>query len=228
LVQPAPVRSLGCGGRTEEARVTPREADSAAVKVAARHVREGAGGHVVTITLEGRSVMVALEVDPSEHARRSGIELGAVCSRRLLHALWELPANVIWPRSGLDAADLVAFSEARRGLVDNDGERLVRLYQPAGAVLAVGLRRANLFEAVKQVALFPGIFGRYAFASRRSRTDDQAAATASMLGVGTAIEQSAGLAVLSEAMSPQVGVPSVYRWWLAEVAYDVWLHESAH
>jgi hypothetical protein len=114
------------------------------------------------------------------------------------------------------------------GLVAKNGEGLVRLYQPPGTVRAVAVRRAKLIDAVKQVASFPGIFGRYAFASRRSPTDEEAAAAASTLGVGAAITRSSGLVVLSEALPPDVGVPGIYRWWLAETAYDAWLQESAH
>jgi hypothetical protein len=98
--------------------MTPREADSAAVQVAAaRHVSEGAGGQVVAVNVQGCSLLVALEVDQAEHSRRAGLEIGAVCCRRLLHALWELPANVTWPCIGLDPADLAAFSDAVTGLV---------------------------------------------------------------------------------------------------------------
>jgi hypothetical protein len=209
--------------------VTPREANSSAVQLAAtRHVSEVVGGHVVSVTVEGRSIMVALEVDQAEHVRRAELGIGAVCSRRLLHALWELPANVTWPRSGLDAVDLLAFSEAERGLVDDDGEVLVRRYQPVGIVRAVGVRRAKLIDAVTQVTAFPGIFSRYAFGSQRTSTDEEAAATASALGVGAAMAASPGLVILSDARPPEVGVPGVYRWWLAETAYDAWLQESAH
>ena len=209
--------------------MTPRRADSAAVQVAAvRHMSERAGEYIVTVAVEGRSIMVALDVDQVEHARRAELEVGAVCSRRLLHALWELPANVTWPICGLDPADLVAYSEATQGLVEINGEGLVRRYQPAGTVRAIGVRRARLIDAVRQVASFPGIFGRYAFASRRSSTDDQAAAAASTLGVGAAIARSSGLVVIADASPPEVGLPGVYRWWLAETAYDAWLQESAH
>jgi hypothetical protein len=209
--------------------MTRRQADSAAVQVeAARHFSEGAGGEVVAITLEGRSILVALDVDQAEHSRRARFDVRAVRCRRLLHALWELPANVTWPRSGLDPSDLAAFSDAEPGLVASDGEGLRRLYQPAGMVRAVAVRNANLIDAVNQVASFPGIFGRYAFASRRSPADEQAAAVASTLGVGAAVTGSSGLVVLSEALTPGIGVPGIYRWWLAETAYDAWLHERAH
>jgi hypothetical protein len=209
--------------------MTPHEADSAAVQLeAARHVSEGAGGQVVAVTVEGRSILVALDVDQAEHSRRSRFEVRAVCCRRLLHALWELPANIAWPRYGLDPADLTAFLDAEPGLVASDGDGLLRLYQPAGTVRAVAVRHAKLIDAVEQVALFPAIFGRYAFASRRNPTDEVAAAAASTLGVGAAITASSGLVVLSQALAPEVGVPGVYRWWLAETAYDAWLQESAH
>lgn len=229
LVSPEAVGSVGCGGGSQEARVTRRGADSSAVQVAAaRHVSEDVGGQVVSVTVEGRSIMVALDVDQAEHARRAEIGVGAVCSRRLLHALWELPANVAWPRSGLDAGDLVAFSEAERGLADDDGEALVRRYQPVGTVRAVGVRRARLIDAVQQVAVFPGIFGRYAFASQRASTDEETAVTAAAMGVGTALVAASSMVVLSDARPPEIGVPGVYRWWLAETAYDAWLQERAH
>jgi hypothetical protein len=180
------------------------------------------------VSVEGRSVLVAFEPDPHEHRRRDDQEVGAISSRRLLHALWSLPDQLRWPASGLDPYDTETLLSQGAGFVQTDGGNFVRLYQPPGQVRAVGLRSRRLDDAVQRVGLFPPIFFRYAIAARRCRSDDEAVITASAKGIGTAIAGSSGLTVLSEPDPPRTGVPGVYRWWLAEVAYEAWRQVNVH
>jgi hypothetical protein len=191
---------------------------------AIRFLKEGAGCHVVSASIEGRPVLVAFEPDPHEHPRRREQSLGAVRSRRLLHALWALPLQLPWTMGGLTPIDTETLESAdATGFVSINGDMLTRTYQPPGRVLAIGVRGARLADAVQRASLYPGIFARYAIGAKPGRSDDEAVATAAALGIGTAVRGRSGLVVHTEAEPPRKGAPGVYRWWMAEVAYEAWL-----
>ncbi|MGH3472065.1 MAG: hypothetical protein ACRDPG_08485 [Nocardioidaceae bacterium] len=154
--------------------------------------------------------------------------VGAVRSRRLLHALWSLPHQVSWPAAGLDHLDTETLESDGVGFVEVNRNTFLRTYQPPGRVHAVGLHSSRLVDAVRRVGLFPPIFARYAIAARSCRTDEDAVVSAAALGIGAAVALPGGLLVRSEPGSPARGAPGVYRWWIAEVAYQRWRQASAH
>jgi hypothetical protein len=205
------------------------EADSATAHPAVvRYLQERAGCEVVSAKVEGRPVLLAFEPDPYEHPRRRHNSLATVPSRRLLHALWSLPHQIPWPACGLDQLDIETLESDGAGFVAVDHGTFVRIYQPPGRVHAVAMRSRRLTDAVNRVGQFPPIFSRYAIATRSCGSDHEAVVAAAALGIGTAMAHSGGLQVRSEPATPQRGVPGVYRWWLAELAYREWRQASAH
>jgi hypothetical protein len=206
-----------------------QQGHSAVVRLATvRYMREGAGFEVVSASIEGQPVLLAFEPDPHEHRRRLDHGVGAVRSRRLLHALWSLSHQVSWPAAGFDHLNAETLESDGAGFVEVNRDTFVRTYQPPGRVHAVGLHSSRLVDAVRRVGMFPPIFARYAIAARPCRTDEDAVVSAAALGIGAAVALPGELLVGSRPGSPEMGAPGVYRWWIAEVAYQRWRQASAH
>ncbi len=197
-------------------------------EVVASHIAGGAVDDVVPAVLDSRTVLMAFELDATEHARRLDRSVGPLRSRGLLHALWTLPEGLAWPMSGLDRLDALTLEREGDGFVVMERDAVVRVYRPAGRVLAVALAGRRLVDAVAVASQFPPIFRRYAIAAKVARTDPDAIAAARTVGIGAAIADPDGLRVLGKAEPAHVGVPGVYRWWVAEVAYRSWLQTNAH
>jgi hypothetical protein len=186
-------------------------------------------GSVVVATLDGRSVLMAFRPQIDEHRRREREGLGAVISRRSLHALWDLPQGLGWPLGAVDALDEQTLRAEGRGLARFDAETITREYEPAGTVEALAVVRHRLRDAVDAIRGLPPTVQRYAIAATRSRADAGISAMADRMGVGTVILDGVTPVPLNRAAPAHVGVPGIYRWWLAEVAYGSWLQApNAH
>jgi hypothetical protein len=179
-------------------------------------------------TLDGQRVVLSFRPTLTEHQRRNSAGVGSVRSRRLLHALWAVPHGVAVGRADVDPVDLATMDAEGAGFVELDDRSLVRVYEPAGAVDAVTIVRRRLVDAVHKVGEFPPTLRRFAVATGRSATDLYAVETAVEIGVGTAIETPTDRRVLTDSAERERGVPGIYRWWLAEVAYGQWLQTNAH
>jgi hypothetical protein len=191
------------------------------------YVAGGQAIEVVPAVLDGRTVLLGLELDMAEHSRR--LESSAAApSRGLLHALWALPAGHPCPASSLDRLDADTLEIEGRGFVTNSGGSITRTYRPAGHVRAIGVVSRRLADAVAAAGQFPPIFRRYAISMRAASADNHAVTAARAVGVGAAVTASGRLRELVGVETPRVGVPAVYRWWLAEVAYRSWRQANAH
>lgn len=201
----------------------PRALDVTAYRLEAAdvvaYIAEATADEVVSVFLDGRPVLMAFELDESEHARRVVGSLGPVRSRGLLHALWALPEGLSWPASGISQLDADTLRHEGAGHVMVTQQSIHRVYRPAGRVSAIGIKTQRLANAVERVSEFPPIFRRYAVGTKAATTDVAALEMAQAVGVGSAVAHSNGLRVLAAAEPPKAGVPSIYRWWLAEVAY---------
>ncbi len=194
----------------------------------ASFIRNGAEDELVSLVLEGRSIVFALELDSAEHKRRGERRLGGITSRGLLHALWALPEAIEWPTASVSEPDVRTLEQDGRGLVVSRRGTIRREYRPAGAIRAVALLGRSLEDAVVGIGGFPPIFRRYAVASRPTAQDDHAVSVANEIGAGAATATGRGLLVHTRSAPPLIGVPAVYRWWLAERAYSAWLQANAH
>lgn len=186
------------------------------------------GAHVVSARVEDRELLLAFQLDRQVHLERASAGVGAVRSRRLLHALWSLPCDISWSESELDSSNRNTLVKEGNGLVVRGNETVRRVYRPPGQIRAVAITRKSLADSVWAVAQFPTIFLRYAIAASCSKADADAIEAARAAGIGTIFTSRTGPLVYTSPQRAAIGAPGVYRWWLAEIGYDAWLQANAH
>lgn len=191
---------------------------SAAVSVAAAI---SAAGCSLDVIVDGQHLVVVFSPDMPEHKRRTELAAGAATSRRLLHALWAVPAGLTWPTSAVAVEDVGTLEREGHGFATVRDGHVERHYQPAGKVEAVATFRRQLSDSVAAAAAFPPVFRRYAAARHMPKQPAYTFADAERYGVGVLLPDGSHGPV--RAAKPIVGVPAVYRWWFAEVAYRAWL-----
>ena len=187
--------------------------------------------HVIAdVRLDGVQYLLRLSIDPAEEARRSRYRLGGVVNTGVLHALWSLqesPAD----RGHLDPRDIATLERCDPGLVVLSGKQMVRLYKPIGVVDLIASRRLGPSLAIARALVMPPIFQRVAIWRRDSLGNSEFAFMdrARRDGVGLIESDDDTTTVLSHPRPAVRGVPGVYRWLVAELAYDSWLQaQSAH
>ncbi len=180
---------------------------------------------VVDLTVDGLSLLAAFERCEAEHARRHALRQGAVTTTALLHGLWLLPHGLAISVSGIPDHKLDRLRAATH-LVTLHDERLVRDYVPAGVVRAVAFAGASVDIALRRAARFTPIVQRFAVVSESVRVNQSAIEAAGSCGVGVLKVGKNSTQVLVEAATALKGVPAVYRWWIAELAYERWLYDN--
>ena len=202
-----------------------RQSDMPAIAAASAALSAVTSLPVVAFTLEGATVLGAFELNEMEHARRRAVGAGSVTSTGLLHGLWQLPTD---GQVELEAIPTVKRRRLREAsnFVAVMGGSCRRLYAPAGVVRAVGVRSSSLHRALDRADRLPPILQRFVIVDPKPKSS-VALMRAQVNGIGVLSTD----ASLPEAVVPagpaEVGVPAVYRWWLAELAYEAWLYESA-
>jgi hypothetical protein len=174
---------------------------------------------VVELRVDGVRCFASFALDASEDRRRRAMAVGPTTDRRLLHALWDLPEDVPVPWGSLDALDAATLREVGRGFVQDLGGAVLRLYRPAGRVTAVAAIAGRLDEAVRRVGQYPPIFRRLAVCVGVNDVRDEDVDLAVRYGIGGVVLQESQARVVVDPAPPQLGVPSVYRWWIGELAY---------
>lgn len=188
-----------------------------------------AGLPVVQFSIDGSEMLGALEICPDEHERRKQAGVGAITSTALLHGLWMLPPHAPTPAAALPEVKVQRLRAAPHAAVETSaGFELT--YSPPGVLRSVAFFGRSVERAVDRAVRFTPIVERHVLV-----TEDQqpvAAPTeciAREWGVGIL---SVGLGSCPEVLVPaspaETGVPSVYRWWAAELAYERYLYENAH
>lgn len=185
---------------------------------------DGRAGTRVAIAAHNSVVIVVIEVDQGEHERRRELGIGALTDRRSLHVLWAMPQEERVHVDTVPPEDLCTLERLRPSFVDQIGKCYVRSFQPAARVLGCIGNGKTAESAVKRLSQVPPIFTRVAVSGRLT---EGAAASALRRRVGLAKPASGGWVVQAEAPPPVLGVPSVYRWWIAEQAYDAWIKPTA-
>jgi hypothetical protein len=181
---------------------------------------------VVNLTIDGVQMLAALERDDVEHARRATLHVGAVTSTALLHGLWLLPSGVPVPLQDVPDQKRRRLQEARH-FVDVTEAGFERLYSPPGVVRAVAFTGANARRSLERATRFTPIVQRFVVGHRPVGLAAEALRVAEEWGVGV-LELDAGTPRALVLPRPaELGVPAVYRWWIAELAYSSWLYESA-
>jgi hypothetical protein len=182
---------------------------------------------LVPLSVDGCSFSAGIAFDEAELARRACAGIGAVTSRGLLHALWSVPCEIPIPWSSLSPLDRFTLESEGKGWVDLKPRHVVRRYQPPGVVRTVSVSDGSLSRAISRVGARPPIFERIALWKRTSatipRTRGATLDRARLLGIGVAVWDPSGVSELLAPQPAMIGVPSVYRWWQAELAYQSWL-----
>lgn len=177
---------------------------------------------VIDITIDGIQMLAAFERDPKEHMRRRKVDVGAVTSTALLHGLWLLPSGVPVPVADIPDHKRERLKRAKH-FVEVTDACFERLYSPPGAVRAVGFRGTRTDRALRQAAAFTPIVQRLVIGDGRPSPGAMRIAEASGVGL---VEHLGGITRIRLApRAAELGVPAVYRWWIAELAYSRWLYE---
>jgi len=189
--------------------------------------------HVIADTeLDGVRYLLRLRIDPVEADRRRSYRLGGVVDTGVLHALWSLHRSPLMDREHLDPRDIATLGHCDPGLVAHSRKQVSRLYSPIGAVDLIAARRSGPSLAVQRALALPPIFRRVAIWQRdngRSIRKAEVLDHARRDGVGLVESDEESASLLSYPRPAIKGVPAVYRWLVAELAYESWLQaQSAH
>lgn len=179
---------------------------------------------VLLVTIDRVRVAVAFEPDLSEHRRRQALGTGAVTATSVLHGLWLLPSRIPVPAAALPDHKRDRLSRLP-ALVTSIDDQLRRTYEAPGVVRALASGGRSARRAVELVARFSPIFYRYAVVNGDSSLP-AVITYAFENGVGVLQTDDEEARVVSAAPEAVRGVPAVYRWWIAELAYEAWLYES--
>jgi hypothetical protein len=181
---------------------------------------------VVTISLDSRRLGAAFDPDLQEHDRRSALGVAAVTSRPLLHGLWLLPTGIPVPATAIPAKKLSRLRDAQH-LVIESRAGLERTYSPPGAVRAVYFTGSKALRSIERAARFTPIVERVVITRPGVHASQGARSLAREFGIGLIEALDDGSNVILSPRPAVLGVPAVYRWWIAELAYASWLQQSA-
>jgi hypothetical protein len=184
----------------------------------------------VPLSVDGRRYNAGLRLNQTEHLRRQQVGLGAATSTGLLHALWELPYGISFPKGSFSEIDCYTLAEADDRWVQHVGGDFIRMYQPAGTIKWISASDRSLVRAVDKAASHPPTVRRTAiWNTSTDGTSPRATATllkARLLGVGVLTFDGSRTHELVEPAEAIQGRPAVFRWWQAELAYRNWLNRT--
>ncbi|MEO1061939.1 MAG: hypothetical protein AAFZ07_11010 [Actinomycetota bacterium] len=179
----------------------------------------GFDGEIVRVELRDGAVLLAIQIDPTEHARRSKAGLGAITDRQVITSLWELPNGIELGYE--DVPDWVkeATDRAPKGVLTRRQGILGRTVQPPLRVrgaLAIG----RSFDAVlRRVGQVSALAPTAVIMRRPVEEDEPGLLNARLYGVGVAQEEG-GVARALLYPGPVAPTLGPYSWWVAEMAYE--------
>ena len=181
----------------------------------------------VRLKVDGNCYIAGLRLQDSEHARRENLGLAAATSTGLLHALWGLPYGIPVPRASISQLDRLTLDDEGFGWIDSDGRSVVRTYQPPGVVGTVIVTDSSLPGAVSRAIAHPPTVRRVALWRRQSEQAPRLLAhqleRARSFGIGIFTLHGDHCRQVLAPASALTGLPAVFRWWQAELAYRNWL-----
>lgn len=186
---------------------------------------------VVQLRLEGLPFLAQFRPDEKEIRRRKLTGMESVTSLGLLHALWSIPEYGTAADS-LRLIDLTTLENDQSGLVSVEAGRVQRSYAPPGEVLLFAARRSNYDLAIKRALGVPPVFWRAALWDAPTDGQDHRESvllrTAQRSGVGLGeFRHKREWEIIQRPRQPIAGVQGVYRWFVAELAFDSWLQAQS-
>ena len=199
-----------------------------ALDLALASVAQVTGLPVVRFAIDGLEILGALELSLDEHERRARLEAGAITSTALLHGLWLLPTGGPTPPGMLPEIKVQRLRGAPHAAVET-AAGFERTYDPPGILRSVAFSGASVERSVERAARFTPIVRRYVLIEENQEpVASSIECAAREWGVGIiSLRCGACPEVLIPASPAETGIPSVYRWWVAELAYERYLYESA-
>lgn len=190
---------------------------------ASRVVQSLVDADAVNVVIDGQHLVAWLEVDLGEHRRRESAEIGAITSTGLLHALWQLPTGGRVEATALASAKVDRLRSAPHSVLES-GASFERLYSPPGTVCTVAFVGRSGRALIDRAIRFTPIVQRLAIlVDPTACVSPRHLATAREWGVGVVQVSDDAVLQLVDPAPSEKGVPSVYRWWIAELAYRSWL-----
>lgn len=189
-------------------------------------VEELVGGSAVRFSIDGLPMTGAFELYPDEHERRKGAGVGAITCRALLHGLWLLPRGGSTPPEMLPDVKVQRLRAAPHVAEETDAG-FVRIYEQPGVLRSVLFSGGRVERSVARAARFTTIVQRFVLIDEeRQAVPLSVEWLAREWGVGIiGLRQGFDPRILVPAITAEVGVPGVYRWWVAELAYERYLQE---
>lgn len=183
-----------------------------------RELRVDKADELVRFAFGGSLVMGLLSVSEPERQRRRALPaVGDLSDLDLLHSLWNIPFGEPISEIALEA-DVVATLDRFPAAVERNGDVLLRTFQPIGHIGAVIFSASKPEAAVNQAIRFTPIIRR--FARVEVKPSSAILAEAAEWGIGILVaDKGERPVVLRNAAQPVIGLPTVFRWWLAEHAY---------
>ncbi len=194
-------------------------------RAAGEGVADVTGRPVVRLQIDGSAMLAAFEPDLGEHQRRLASNVGAMTSTPILHGLWLLPSGVPVPAAAIPDRKVDVLRRAS-GFVTESEAGFQRLYSPAGVVRAVAFVGRDAVRAIERAVRFTPILQRFVVVSGTTPIASHLEGMAREWGIGLVTVDDGLTRVVVSAGPPERGIPSVYRWWIAELAYRSWLYES--
>jgi hypothetical protein len=181
----------------------------------------------VAMQIDGQNLIAAFEPDRHEHVRRSRAGAGAVTSRSLLHGLWLLPSGIPVPAAALPTIKQQRLRKAHPFAVEGESG-FERRYSPPGVVRAVAFAGRDPRALITRAIRFTPIVERMVVTPGDRATSSNDRQLAEEFGIGIVTISDHGAQVVLGQQAAALGVPAVFRWWIAELAYEGWLQQSAH
>ena len=188
----------------------------------------GIGEHIVSLAIDGSAMHGAFELCVEEHKRRLSEGVGAITSTALLCGLWLLPSGVPVAPEQLPDTKVRRLREAPYAAVKTDAG-FERIYSPPGVLRSVIFSCRRVERSVDRAIRFTPIVQRFVLINQPHVPVPSAVeCIAREWGVGIiALHAEAPAEILVPAMPAELGIPNVYRWWVAELAYKHYLYDIA-
>lgn len=182
---------------------------------------------VVSFSIEGSKMLGAFDLHPDEHERRQRAGVGAITSKALLHGLWLLPPGGFVASGTLPDVKVRRLRMAPHCAIETHCG-FWRTYAPPGVLRTVAFGGNDVARSVQRAVRFTPIFQRFVLTHEPSGSVPWTVeCLAREWGVGIiSPSEMDGPRVVIPASPAEVGIPSVYRWWIAELAYERYLYEK--